>query len=66
MDDRLLNLAKKMGFIVYNTCTKETGVLVELSVSHTLCRSPVYKQGVWDSQMCPVYHGVLISGVLIR
>ena len=23
----------------------------------------VHKQGVWDSQMCPVYQGVLISGV---
>ena len=23
----------------------------------------VHKQGVWDSQMCPVYRGVLISGV---
>ena len=24
----------------------------------------VHKQGVWDSQMCPVYRGVLISGVV--
>ena len=23
----------------------------------------VHKQGVWDSQMCPVYQGVLISEV---
>ena len=23
----------------------------------------VHKQGVWDSQRCPVYRGVLISGV---
>ena len=23
----------------------------------------VHKVGVWDSQMCPVYRGVLISGV---
>ena len=23
----------------------------------------VHKQGVWDSQRCPVYQGVLISGV---
>ena len=23
----------------------------------------VHKQGIWDSQMCPVYRGVLISGV---
>ena len=29
-----------------------------------LVRCPnVYKQGVWDSQMCPVYRGVLILGV---
>ena len=21
----------------------------------------IHKQGVWDSQMCPVYRGVLIS-----
>ena len=23
----------------------------------------VHKQGVWDSQMCPVYRGALVSGV---
>ena len=24
----------------------------------------VHKQGVWDSQMCPVYRDVLIQGVM--
>ena len=27
------------------------------------CKVHVHKQGVWDSPMCPVYRGVLISGV---
>ena len=44
--------------------------LVQKNVS-SLVRCPdfrgcnVHKQSVWDSEMCPVYRGVLISGVVM-
>ena len=43
---------------------KKVSVLVRRPDDFSGCT--VHKQGVWDSQMCPVYQGALISGGVLN
>ena len=55
---------------VYSGTSLIWTLLGQKKVSQLLVRCPdfrgcsVHKQGVWDSQMCPIHQGVLISGCL--